>query len=942
MAERFGPYSLVRQIASGGMAEVHLARAAGTDGLGRALALKMVHPQFSEDEEFIDALVEEAKLSVKLDHPAIAAIFDLGKIEGRYYLSMEFVDGKDLFQMLVRTSSAGVYLPLDDAAHIGAQMSLGLQYAHTRRDSEGRPMHIVHRDVSPQNVLISWRGEVKICDFGIAKAATRSSRTRAGVIKGKFSYMSPEQSWGDPLDARSDVFSAGICVWEAICGEMMYAEEESSALLDRVRKAEIDPPSARRTDVPPELDAIVLKALQREPAQRYQTAEAFGEALEGWRQRFNAGYDSRTLGELLLRSFPEFEPLKDAEGTPVPSATLAQPPPGTRDIAADTRQMSTMARGDFAPDPESSMIFRLSDIGDLEGLDLQDGGGDPPGPTPARAAGAALKPPPGVPEATTMLRPDEILSAAAAAPPVDSDMQPTLPPGAINVEALEAAMRAGAVEAAPAPEGLGAATVMMDAKKLARLMTPPPDAMPEDPDTDMGPPPSMTPATAMQPPPASAASVNPFEQKTAFLSTDDPAIAAVLMQAKQQHDEMMANPAQEAPQGDANPTAPAPVPSFSEGPAADAPAPTPKPTPRPAPAPAPAATVLARDAPIQDDVPKAGPRGESGIKVVKATKAQAVSPAALPETVAAQAAPVADPAALPETRAATPSPIDSEAASAPSADAPSGAKTPTAAPAKQAEAAKKSTPAQAPTAAAKSTKDLDAPTTPPSAQDKVASAKAKLDKKKKDSAKKKDDKKAKAAGPGPSKMGRVARGTQARALTPGVILTLAGVLIFGGITLNFILGMFSVSHGGAKLTSEPPGAQITLNGKKLKDKTPHTVKGLPADKSHALVLELDGFQKHEEDFDVAPDDVSPVHVFLEPDPGTLKITTDPDGAQVYINGERRGRTPVKVEGLARDLEVPVTLKKKGYEDMQRIHVWTKQHDELHFVLERSRKGRRRR
>ena len=127
MAERFGPYSLVRQIASGGMAEVHLARANSQDGLGRVLALKMVHPQFSEDEEFIDALVEEAKLSVKLDHPAISAIFDLGKIDGRYYLSMEFVDGKDLFQLLVRTSSAGVYLPLDDAAYVGAQMCRGLE-----------------------------------------------------------------------------------------------------------------------------------------------------------------------------------------------------------------------------------------------------------------------------------------------------------------------------------------------------------------------------------------------------------------------------------------------------------------------------------------------------------------------------------------------------------------------------------------------------------------------------------------------------------------------------------------------------------------------------------------------------------------------------------------------------------------------------------------------
>ena len=210
MSETFGPYNLIRPIASGGMAEVHLAQGQGHDGRRRTLALKMVHAQFSEDDDFIDALVEEAKLSVKLDHPAIAAIFDLGKIDGRHYLTMEFVDGKDLFQFLVRTSTNGVYLALDHATHIAAQIARGLDYAHSRCDDEGRPMSIVHRDVSPQNVLISCHGDVKICDFGIAKAAGRSSRTRAGVIKGKFSYMSPEQAWGDPLDSRSDIFSAGI------------------------------------------------------------------------------------------------------------------------------------------------------------------------------------------------------------------------------------------------------------------------------------------------------------------------------------------------------------------------------------------------------------------------------------------------------------------------------------------------------------------------------------------------------------------------------------------------------------------------------------------------------------------------------------------------------------------------------------------------------------
>ena len=927
MAERFGPYSLIRQIASGGMAEVHLARAPGQDGRGRALALKMVHPQFSEDEEFIDALIEEAKLSVQLDHPAIAAIFDLGKIDDRFYLSMEFVDGRDLFQLLVRTSGKGVYIPLDDAAFVGTEMCRGLHYAHTRNDDSGQPMRIVHRDVSPQNVLVSWRGEVKICDFGIAKAATRASHTRAGVIKGKFSYMSPEQSWGDPLDARSDTFSAGICVWEAICGEMLYSEEEPAALLDRVRKAEIEPPSARRTDVPQELDDIILKALEREPARRWQTAEAFANALEAWQRSFSPSYDPRGLGELLMRSFPEFEPLKESEGG-LPAAgdqALAAPPQSAGEQVADTRQMSTMARDDFAPDPEHSMIFNLADIGDSEGLS-EDGEGDPaPAPkqsrTPAPTGDSPQERPliP-APEATTMLKADQVQAALA-----DSRMQPTLPPGAVNVETLEKALRTSGFEDAPVEEGLGGATVMMDARKMSQLMTPPPGAIADDAgDTSSGPAPLME----------APASANPFEQKTAFLSTDDPAIAAVLAQAKQKHDSLLSGDA--APEVDSAPT----TRLATEG-LMDTSGHTPTPTPTRSP---PAATVMAQKAPLEEPL-----ADEASVKVVKATQAQVVSPVSLPETVAATSTPIPEPTSLaqPSEPGLPVEPAPTDPARRPPDDAAveDAAAVAAAAAAAKAKAAAdadtkaeaKAVPAGAPKAKAKAKAD-DKPAAPASAGDKVAAAKAQMAKKKEAGAKKKEKAK---AGPGPSKMGRVAKGTPARAFSPGVILTLAGVLIFGGITLNFILGMFSVANGGARFTSDPTGATITLNGKLLKSKTPFTVKGLAADKSHKLAMKLDGFQRHEEEFDVAPEDVSPVHVILEPDPGSLKISSEPKGAQVYIDGQRRGVTPVKVEGLPRDLELPVTLKKKGYEDLQRIHVWGEQHDDLHFVLEKRRRRRRR-
>jgi serine/threonine protein kinase len=195
------------------MAEIHLAKTKGIAGFEKYCALKMIHPNFAEDDQFIQMLVDEAKIAVQLTHGNIAQTFDLGRVGETYYITMEYVDGADLYKILRRASEQDLEMPLDVCAFIAKEIASALDHAHRKRDHTGKALGIVHRDVSPQNVLISYAGEVKLVDFGIAKATMKVRQTAVGVIKGKYYYMSPEQAWGDPIDYRSDIFSAGIVLY---------------------------------------------------------------------------------------------------------------------------------------------------------------------------------------------------------------------------------------------------------------------------------------------------------------------------------------------------------------------------------------------------------------------------------------------------------------------------------------------------------------------------------------------------------------------------------------------------------------------------------------------------------------------------------------------------------------------------------------------------------
>ena len=357
--KQFGPYRLVHQIAVGGMAEIHLAKTRGLAGFEKYVALKMIHPNFSSDEQFIQMLIDEAKITVQLQHVNVAQTFDLGRVGDTYYITMEFVDGSDLYQLLRKGSERRVDVPVDVAAFTAKEIATGLDYAHRKRDVSGRPLRIVHRDVSPQNVLISHAGEVKLVDFGIAKATMRVRQTAVGVIKGKYYYMSPEQAWGDQVDHRTDIFSAGIVLYEMLTGQMLYLEEDLHRLLEMVRKANIAPPTRLRKDVPPQLERIVMHALEKTAGDRYQTAGDFAADLERFLHAYSPVFSASKVSKW-FRTVVDTTPLPP-RSEPEPIPTLSPATNGNSRVTKRfTRDNLFLKRSEFTD--ENSVIFQLSEV----------------------------------------------------------------------------------------------------------------------------------------------------------------------------------------------------------------------------------------------------------------------------------------------------------------------------------------------------------------------------------------------------------------------------------------------------------------------------------------------------------------------------------------------------------------------------------------------------
>jgi len=300
-----GKYQLIRRLATGGMAELFLARATALHGFEKLVVLKRILPQHAESEDFIRMFLAEARLAATLHHPNIVQVYDIGEEHGAYFFTMEYVQGQDLRKLVRAARKKSVPIPIEHVLHIIAGVAAGLNHAHEKNGRDGQPLGIVHRDVSPSNVLVTYEGGVKIVDFGIAKAATAQVNTIAGTLKGKIPYMSPEQCRGEGVDRRSDIFSIGTLLWEMTTGSRLFAGDNEFAILNRVAKGDVPPPSSIRPDYPPELEAIVMRALQADPVQRYESALDMQIDLEDFAREARLPVSSARMSKFMRELFAE-------------------------------------------------------------------------------------------------------------------------------------------------------------------------------------------------------------------------------------------------------------------------------------------------------------------------------------------------------------------------------------------------------------------------------------------------------------------------------------------------------------------------------------------------------------------------------------------------------------------------------------------------------------
>jgi serine/threonine protein kinase len=329
--QTFGKYQILERIATGGMAEIYKARLEGIGGFQRTFAIKRILPHLSTNQEYIAMLVDEAKVSGLLSHANIVQILDLGQVGDIWYIAMEYVDGRDLGAILRRARERGLCLPVPHTVFIALELLKGLEYAHQRQVMRGGravPLNIVHRDISPPNVLLSFQGEVKLTDFGIARASHKVLETQSGIIKGRYDYMSPEQAAASELDQRSDLFAVGVVLYEMLTGEHPFRTETEFGTLERIRTGRYVAASKRNPDVPRALDALLDRALRVAREERYPSATAFKEALDRFFQDSGFIFTQNTLASYARGLFPDIRH----------STTGASLPPLDRQVllAADT------------------------------------------------------------------------------------------------------------------------------------------------------------------------------------------------------------------------------------------------------------------------------------------------------------------------------------------------------------------------------------------------------------------------------------------------------------------------------------------------------------------------------------------------------------------------------------------------------------------------------
>ncbi|MFN0250963.1 MAG: serine/threonine protein kinase [Kofleriaceae bacterium] len=346
-------YQIVAPLAVGGMAELYLARIRGTAGFERLCVVKRILPQHARDEMFVKMFLDEARLAATLRHPNVIDVYDVGVGEGRYYFVMEYVHGQDLAALMAAARTQKRGLKVGSAIGICIAAAAGLHHAHEQVGPDGKPLKIVHRDISPGNILVSYDGHVKVVDFGIAKAAARATQTTAGGMKGKLCYMSPEQVLASAdLDHRSDVFSLGVVLYELTTGRALFRGESDYLISMKITSGEITPPSEARPGYDPRLEAIVMKALAMNPRDRWQTAQELQHALEDYARSAQLTTASRALGELMRDLFASH--IEEWEQAQRAGRSLADHVRQSVQMAAVDPMTDPYVEIDLAPPPKRS------------------------------------------------------------------------------------------------------------------------------------------------------------------------------------------------------------------------------------------------------------------------------------------------------------------------------------------------------------------------------------------------------------------------------------------------------------------------------------------------------------------------------------------------------------------------------------------------------------
>ncbi|MCX5742398.1 MAG: serine/threonine protein kinase [Proteobacteria bacterium] len=393
--EQFGPYLVYERLGVGGMATVHRALERGIEGFERVVALKRLLPHLAEDASFIKSFVREAKLASLLNHVNIVQIFELGRVGTAYFISMEYIDGRDVRRVLRHARKVTGPPAIHATVGMLLQLCEALDYAHHKVDDDGHPLKLIHRDISPSNLLITSAGHLKIIDFGIAKAQSSQLRTQTGRVKGKLAYMAPEAIAGKDLDARSDLWAVGVIAHELLTARPLFASKNEYQTLLKVQRGEILPPSTFNQACPPELDAIVARALARDPDERYANAGEMRDALIDLRIRHALQTGYREVAGWLDWAFAVEAPIGDAIVTPLikaPGTRRATPPAGQRvsPTRADEDEAVEVAWGGAEPEDNAGPIV-LDDIPDVSGKHLAfaaplEGDDDIPTPQPSHGA----------------------------------------------------------------------------------------------------------------------------------------------------------------------------------------------------------------------------------------------------------------------------------------------------------------------------------------------------------------------------------------------------------------------------------------------------------------------------------------------------------------------------------------------------------------------------